>query len=126
MAVERVELKACPFCGPRSEESGEWPQLFEHRSDCVSEWSVRCGCCGIDMGDEDREVTIAAWNTRSSYEGELRKRFEPRFAELKKLEDDVQFYSGNEAAGYADIARLKSEILGELRAALQPQKGRKL
>jgi hypothetical protein len=65
---------------------------------------------------ERKLAALAAY--RASIEDEVRERFEPRFAELKKMEDDVQFYSGNEAAGYADIARLKSKIFDELRAAL--------
>jgi hypothetical protein len=60
-----VTLEPCPFCGPRDELSGEWPQLFEHSSDCVTEYSVRCGCCAIEQGAETRDEAIAAWNTRS-------------------------------------------------------------
>lgn len=59
-----MELEPCPFCGPRPELSGEWPQLFECSSAYLTEWSVRCGCCGIEIGDEDREETLRRWNTR--------------------------------------------------------------
>ena len=62
--IEQV-LEPCPFCGPRPELSGEWPQLFEHSSAYLTEWSVRCGCCGIEIGDEDRDECIRRWNTRA-------------------------------------------------------------
>jgi hypothetical protein len=57
-------LKPCPFCGPKSEDSGEWPQLFEHSSAYISEWSVRCGCCAIELGGENRDDVLRLWNTR--------------------------------------------------------------
>jgi hypothetical protein len=37
-----------------------------------------------------------------------------RLNKLKQLEDDVRHYNGNEASGYAEIARRKSEIFDEL------------
>lgn len=57
-------LKSCPFCGPRDELSGEWPQLFEHSSAYIAEWSVRCGHCAIEIGAEDRDEAVLLWNTR--------------------------------------------------------------
>jgi predicted component of type VI protein secretion system len=37
-----------------------------------------------------------------------------RLNKLKRLEDDVRHYSGNEASGYAEIARRKAELFDEL------------
>ena len=58
------ELRPCPFCGG--------PARLYYQLDDLSDWVVACNGCGARSCPDgiryDRDLAIADWNTRRSYE----------------------------------------------------------
>jgi Lar family restriction alleviation protein len=52
-----VELKACPFCGSAA-------KYFDHIGSPY--WTVACSKCGADQEDDDLNIAISRWNTRTT------------------------------------------------------------
>lgn len=51
------DLKACPFCESRP--------MLHHRKWKEYGWSIRCTCCGLQLGDfKTKQAAIDQWNTR--------------------------------------------------------------
>lgn len=62
-------LKDCPFCGPRAKE-GERVEMTETRTIGADSYAlgytIRCGCCGIEMHDEYDTTLARRWNRRAA------------------------------------------------------------
>ena len=77
------ELKPCPFCGPQFDIEVK-PVLYGRTAIAdgyVTEYTVACHNCGIELHGEYESDAIAAWNTRATSEADALR------AENERLRD---------------------------------------
>lgn len=91
--MEKIDLKPCPFCGPRNVE----PDLYDTEHGF---WTVGCGGCGTHSGmSKNKQQVIDLWNRRPAESGKELKEISEIVEAMKgSLEISFSHYSGYHAA----------------------------
>ena len=65
----KMNLRDCPFCGPKTKD-GERVEMTETSTVGADSYTlgytIRCGCCGIEMNDEYDTTLVKRWNHRAA------------------------------------------------------------